>query len=97
MRSSRPSTRTRPCRKRTWKPWPRHTARPSTSESPGKSADVVTLRVEDVRTMPYREAWEYQASLQRALIDAKLRRRRGESVPADAAPPDHRLLFVEHP
>ncbi len=47
--------------------------------------------------MPYREAWEYQASLQRALIDAKLRRRRGESVPADAAPPEHRLLFVEHP
>lgn len=44
--------------------------------------------------MPYREAWELQASFQRKLIEEKLQVRNGAVI--DEPSPDL-LLFVEHP
>lgn len=44
--------------------------------------------------MPYREAWDRQASFQRKLIEEKLQVRNGTTI---ESPSPDLLLFVEHP
>lgn len=51
---------------------------------------------EDLGTMPYQRAWDYQELL---LAEMVARKAAAWKMEADqpAGPPDHRLLFVEHP
>jgi lipoyl(octanoyl) transferase len=53
-----------------------------------------TVIFEDLGQMPYRQAWDYQTELHRALIDKKLKNR---ELPDEHFTQEHRLLFVEHP
>jgi lipoyl(octanoyl) transferase len=53
-----------------------------------------TVFFEDLGKMPYQEAWDYQTSLHRALIDQKMKHR---EAAAGSFPQEHHLLFVEHP
>ena len=52
------------------------------------------VRYEDLGTMPYQEAWDYQESLLKAEVDRKLQNRKD---PVGAVTPLNHLLFVEHP
>jgi lipoyl(octanoyl) transferase len=49
---------------------------------------------EDLKNMPYAEAWELQRERHRELIDRKLAQRNPEATPE---PQRHYLLFCEHP
>ncbi len=48
--------------------------------------------VEDLGLIDYKEAWEYQTAVHRALIDDKRKHRDDENYV-----PEHRLLLCEHP
>lgn len=52
------------------------------------------VRFQDLGQQSYREAWDYQTGLHRALVDNKLKNR---ALQADSFPQEHYLLFVEHP
>ncbi len=47
----------------------------------------------DLGLIDYKEAWDYQETLFREIIDQKIRLRNGESM----APTKNYLLFCEHP
>lgn len=53
-----------------------------------------TVRFQDLGRRGYREAWDYQTALHRALVDNKLQNRH---LPAKSYPQEQYLLFVEHP
>ncbi len=52
------------------------------------------VRFEELGLKDYAEAWDYQTTLHRSLVDNKLKNR--ELAPK-SYPQEHRLLFVEHP
>lgn len=52
------------------------------------------VRFQDLGRLAYREAWDYQTALHRALIDNKLANR---NLEPRSYPQQHYLLFVEHP
>jgi lipoyl(octanoyl) transferase len=49
---------------------------------------------EDLGSMPYREAWDYQTTVHKALVERKLALREQQPGSYEQA---HRLLLVEHP
>lgn len=53
-----------------------------------------TVRFQDLGHQGYRESWDYQSSLHRALVDNKLQNRH---LPPKSYPQPQYLLFVEHP
>jgi lipoyl(octanoyl) transferase len=53
-----------------------------------------TVYVQDLGTMRYQEAWDYQTALHRRLVDNKLKNRH---LPAGDYQQNHQLLLVEHP
>lgn len=52
---------------------------------------------EDLGLISYREAWDYQARQQRAIIDRKLANRQRSKEGRPLEPSGHRLIFCEHP
>ncbi len=52
------------------------------------------VRFEDLGNMSYQAAWDYQESLNNALVAEKLEKRNQNNL---AQSPTHHLLFVEHP
>lgn len=52
------------------------------------------VRFQDIGSCRYQEAWDYQTSLHRALVDNKLQHKHAA---LDSFPQRHHLLFVEHP
>ncbi len=52
------------------------------------------VRFQDLGRLSYREAWDYQTALHRALVDNKLD---NKALPPQSYPQAHHLLFVEHP
>ncbi len=52
---------------------------------------------EDLGSISYQEAWDYQTKLHRQLVDYKLAKRKKEPAPLVATAPPHYLLFCEHP
>ena len=48
---------------------------------------------EDLGTVEYQHAWDYQTDIHTSLVQAKRKKGRDHN----AAPPPHRLIFVEHP
>lgn len=53
-----------------------------------------TVIVQDLGQMRYREAWDYQTSLHKALVDNKLA---NKHLAPKSYPQAHHLLLVEHP
>lgn len=53
-----------------------------------------TVIGQDLGHMRYREAWDYQTSLHKTLVDNKLA---NKHLPSKSYPQAHHLLFVEHP
>lgn len=53
-----------------------------------------TIRYQDLGQLNYREAWDHQTALHRALVDNKLKNRH---LPPGSYPQDHVFLLVEHP
>lgn len=53
-----------------------------------------TVQFQDLGQMRYQEAWDYQTSLHRNLVEHKLKNRQ---LPPKSYPQAHQLLFVEHP
>lgn len=52
---------------------------------------------EDLGLISYQEAWDYQATRQREIIDRKLANRQRRKDGAVIEPAGHRLIFCEHP
>ena len=67
---------------------------PSTSRANTCFTAMQVVRFQDLGRLGYREAWDYQTSLHRALVDNKLNNR---ALPAGSFPQDHYFLVVEHP
>jgi lipoyl(octanoyl) transferase len=53
-----------------------------------------TVRFENMGLQPYQEAWDYQSSLHRNLVDNKLK---NKQLPIGTYPQEHAFLLVEHP
>ncbi len=53
-----------------------------------------SVQFHDLGLMRYQEAWDYQTSIHRALVDNKLQNRH---LLPKSYPQAHQLLFVEHP
>ncbi len=53
-----------------------------------------TLQYRDLGLADYRQTWDFQTSLLRAMVDNKLAHR---TLPAKSYPQEHHLLLVEHP
>jgi len=52
-----------------------------------------TVELQDLGLKDYKDTWEYQESLFKAIIDIKIKNRREEA----GLPTDNHFLFVEHP
>lgn len=58
--------------------------------------DVQTVKLEDLKQIPYQQAWDYQENLLKHNLDIKSAARQLEINPVDAAT-EHHFLFCEHP
>ena len=54
---------------------------------------VQKVHFQDLGSISYKEAWDYQTDIQQSLIQLKRRKR---EVPENSEPPVHKLLFCEH-
>ena len=53
-----------------------------------------TVQFQDLGSMRYQAAWDFQTALHRILVEEKLKNRQ---LPPKSYPQAHQLLFVEHP
>lgn len=55
------------------------------------------VHFQDLRNISYQEAWDYQASIHKQLVDRKLENRALEAEHRTLLEQEHYLLFCEHP